>query len=92
MARAARDRRRSSRAADRGTRHRLASVDVSEAPPGIHRPEVTEWMCAHVPEITPPLTFTLIAGDSIINAVSTASVCVQSGPVDCGGSLPDAGP
>jgi len=43
-------------------------------------------------EVSTSTTFTLIAGDSIINAVSTASVCVQSGPVDCGGSLPDAGP
>jgi aminoglycoside phosphotransferase (APT) family kinase protein len=35
---------------------------VSQAPEGIHRAEVTEWMVTNVPEISRPLTFTLIAG------------------------------
>ena len=35
---------------------------MSQAPEGIHQTEVTEWMVAHLPEITTPLTFTLIAG------------------------------
>jgi aminoglycoside phosphotransferase (APT) family kinase protein len=35
---------------------------VSQAPEGIHQTEVTEWMVAHLPEISTPLTFTLIAG------------------------------
>ena len=35
---------------------------MSQAPEGIHETEVTEWMVAHLPEIAPPLTFTLIAG------------------------------
>jgi aminoglycoside phosphotransferase (APT) family kinase protein len=44
------------------TRHRLASVAVSEAPRGIDEDAVTAWMVSHLPEITPPLTFSLIAG------------------------------
>ncbi len=35
---------------------------MSQEPTGIHETEVTRWMVAHVPEIAPPLTFTLIAG------------------------------
>ena len=35
---------------------------MSQAPEGIHEANVTEWFVAHVPEITTPLTFTLIAG------------------------------
>jgi aminoglycoside phosphotransferase (APT) family kinase protein len=35
---------------------------MSQEPTGIHETEVTTWMVAHVPEITPPLSFTLIAG------------------------------
>ncbi len=35
---------------------------MSQAPEGIHQTEVTEWMVAHLPEISTPLTFTLIAG------------------------------
>jgi aminoglycoside phosphotransferase (APT) family kinase protein len=35
---------------------------VSAAPEGIDQANVTEWMVSHVPEITPPLTFSLIAG------------------------------
>jgi aminoglycoside phosphotransferase (APT) family kinase protein len=35
---------------------------VSQAPEGIHQDNVTEWMVAQLPEITPPLTFSLIAG------------------------------
>ena len=35
---------------------------VSEAPAGIHQAEVTQWMVTQLPEISPPLTFTLIAG------------------------------
>jgi aminoglycoside phosphotransferase (APT) family kinase protein len=49
-------------ASDRGARHRLASVDVSPTPEGIHEVEVTEWMAAQIPEVSPPLTFRLIAG------------------------------
>jgi aminoglycoside phosphotransferase (APT) family kinase protein len=33
-----------------------------QTPEGIHQSEVTDWMLAHLPEITTPLTFTLIAG------------------------------
>ncbi len=47
---------------ERVTRHRLASLSVSEAPEGIRQAEVTEWMVGHLPEIRTPLTFTLIAG------------------------------
>jgi aminoglycoside phosphotransferase (APT) family kinase protein len=35
---------------------------VSGAPEGINEPQVTEWMAARLPELRPPLTFTLIAG------------------------------
>jgi aminoglycoside phosphotransferase (APT) family kinase protein len=35
---------------------------VSDQPAGIHASNVTEWFEAHVPEVTTPLTFTLIAG------------------------------
>jgi aminoglycoside phosphotransferase (APT) family kinase protein len=35
---------------------------VSQPPEGIHQDEVTDWMVAQLPEIEPPLTFTLIAG------------------------------
>ncbi len=35
---------------------------MSAAPEGIHQDNVTEWMVSHVPEMTPPLTFSLIAG------------------------------
>jgi aminoglycoside phosphotransferase (APT) family kinase protein len=35
---------------------------VSQAPEGIHEAEVTEWMVGQLPEISTPLTFTLIAG------------------------------
>ena len=35
---------------------------MSQAPEGIHQDHVTEWMVAHIAEISPPLTFTLIAG------------------------------
>jgi aminoglycoside phosphotransferase (APT) family kinase protein len=35
---------------------------MSQAPEGIRETEVTEWMAAHLPEISAPLTFTLIAG------------------------------
>ena len=35
---------------------------VSQAPEGIHEATVTDWMVAQLPEISPPLTFTLIAG------------------------------
>ncbi len=35
---------------------------MSQAPEGIHEAEVTDWMVAHLPEISTPLTFTLIAG------------------------------
>lgn len=35
---------------------------MAEQPEGIRAGNVTEWMAAHVPEITAPLTFTLIAG------------------------------
>ncbi len=35
---------------------------MSQAPEGIREDEVTDWMVSHVPEITTPLTFTLIAG------------------------------
>ena len=35
---------------------------MSQAPEGIHQDQVTEWMVAHIAEISPPLTFTLIAG------------------------------
>lgn len=35
---------------------------MSQAPEGIHQTEVTEWMVAHLPQISTPLTFTLIAG------------------------------
>jgi len=37
-------------------------VRVSQAPEGIHEATVTDWMVAQLPEISPPLTFTLIAG------------------------------
>src|SRR3984885_5692151 len=40
----------------------ISVVRVSQAPEGIHQTEVTEWMVAHLPEISTPLTFTLIAG------------------------------
>ena len=43
-------------------RHRLASGAVSDPIEGIHADNVTAWFVAHVPEISPPLTFTLIAG------------------------------
>jgi aminoglycoside phosphotransferase (APT) family kinase protein len=49
-------------ASGRGVLHRLASVDVSQAPEGINEAEVTGWMAAQLPDISPPLTFTLIAG------------------------------
>jgi aminoglycoside phosphotransferase (APT) family kinase protein len=35
---------------------------MSQAPEGIRVTEVTQWMLAHLPEIAPPLSFTLIAG------------------------------
>jgi aminoglycoside phosphotransferase (APT) family kinase protein len=35
---------------------------VSQAPEGIHQDEVTEWMAAQLPDLRPPLTFSLIAG------------------------------
>jgi aminoglycoside phosphotransferase (APT) family kinase protein len=35
---------------------------VSDAPQGIDQAKVTDWMAAQLPELTPPLTFTLIAG------------------------------
>jgi len=35
---------------------------VSQAPEGIHEATVTDWMVAQLAEISPPLTFTLIAG------------------------------
>jgi aminoglycoside phosphotransferase (APT) family kinase protein len=35
---------------------------VAQAPEGIHQAEVTEWMVGQLPEISSPLTFTLIAG------------------------------
>jgi len=35
---------------------------MSQVPEGINEGNVTEWMVAHLPEITTPLTFTLIAG------------------------------
>jgi aminoglycoside phosphotransferase (APT) family kinase protein len=41
---------------------RLASVPVSTSPEGINAANVTEWFTAHVADIAPPLTFTLIAG------------------------------
>ena len=40
----------------------ISVVRVSQPPEGIHQAEVTDWMGAHLPEISPPLTFTLIAG------------------------------
>jgi aminoglycoside phosphotransferase (APT) family kinase protein len=40
----------------------ISVVRVSQAPEGIHQAEVTEWMVTNIPEISPPLTFTLIAG------------------------------
>jgi aminoglycoside phosphotransferase (APT) family kinase protein len=35
---------------------------VSHAPAGIDEAKVTEWMATQLPELAPPLTFTLIAG------------------------------
>ncbi|HVT41705.1 MAG TPA: phosphotransferase family protein [Acidimicrobiales bacterium] len=35
---------------------------MSETTVGIHESEVTDWMVAHIDEISAPLTFTLIAG------------------------------
>jgi aminoglycoside phosphotransferase (APT) family kinase protein len=35
---------------------------MSQAPEGINEGNVTEWMVAHLPQLTTPLTFTLIAG------------------------------
>ena len=35
---------------------------MPEAPAGIREAEVTKWMAAQLPELEPPLTFTLIAG------------------------------
>jgi aminoglycoside phosphotransferase (APT) family kinase protein len=35
---------------------------VSRQPEGIHAANVTAWLADHVPELSPPLTFTLIAG------------------------------
>ena len=40
----------------------ISVVRVSQTPDGIHQANVTEWMVAQLPEITTPLTFTLIAG------------------------------
>ena len=35
---------------------------MPDAPQGINEAEVTKWIADHVPELTTPLTFTLIAG------------------------------
>ena len=35
---------------------------MSQAPEGIREAEVTKWMAAQLPDLEPPLTFTLIAG------------------------------
>ncbi|HEX4162607.1 MAG TPA: phosphotransferase family protein, partial [Acidimicrobiales bacterium] len=35
---------------------------MSGAPEGINEQQVTEWMAALLPELRPPLTFTLVAG------------------------------
>jgi len=35
---------------------------MPDAPQGINEAEVTKWLADHVPELTTPLTFTLIAG------------------------------
>jgi aminoglycoside phosphotransferase (APT) family kinase protein len=35
---------------------------VSQAPEGINAQQVTEWMAAQLPELRPPLAFTLVAG------------------------------
>ena len=35
---------------------------MSPAPEGINEQQVTEWMAALLPELRPPLTFTLVAG------------------------------
>ena len=42
--------------------HRLASGPVSPAPDGINEQQVTRWMADLLPDLRPPLTFTLIAG------------------------------
>ena len=42
--------------------HRLASLFVSDPVEGIRADNVTKWFLDHVPDVTVPLTFTLIAG------------------------------
>ena len=44
------------------TRHRVASVPMPQVPEGINEGNVTRWMASQLPELTAPLTFTLIAG------------------------------